>query len=142
MAISFFTEDIALPPIKKKINSKWVLQVANRYGKKIGDISYIFCSEEKILNINKQYLNHNYYTDIITFDYSENSTISGDLFISPDTIKSNAELLGEDYNIELHRVIIHGILHLCGIKDKDCRIIMEKSENDALDILGKEAYTK
>jgi rRNA maturation RNase YbeY len=140
MSISFFAEDIELPSINEKYVSDWILQIANKYGKGIGEISYIFCSENKILDINKQYLNHDYYTDIITFDYSDDNSISGDLFISTDTIKSNAEQLGEDYRVELHRVIIHGILHLCGIKDKDDRSIMEKNENEALSVLPKEAY--
>jgi rRNA maturation RNase YbeY len=81
--------------------------------KETGDISYIFCSDEKILEVNKQYLQHDYYTDIISFDYTEGTKISGDLFISLDTVKKHSENFGTDYTEELHRIIIHGILHLC-----------------------------
>lgn len=110
------------------------------YGKRTGDISYIFCSDEKILEVNKQYLQHDYYTDIISFDYTEGTKISGDLFISLDTVKSNSENFGTDYTEELHRIIIHGILHLCGINDKGPgeREIMTQKENEALALLPEE----
>ena len=93
MAIAFYAEDIELPPIHKRAISSWVRAVAETYGKKAGDISYIFCSDAKILEVNRQYLQHDYYTDIITFDYTEGNKISGDLFISLDTVKSNSETL-------------------------------------------------
>ena len=114
MAIAYYAEDIQLPAIKKKAVSGWIKAVAETYGKKTGDISYIFCSDEKILEVNRQYLQHDYYTDIITFDYTEGNKISGDLFISLDTVRTNAETFHTDYNEELHRTIIHGILHLLG----------------------------
>lgn len=138
MSISYFSEDIKLPKIQRRIISLWVKEVAKTYHKKVGDINYIFCSDEHILKINKQFLQHDYYTDIITFDYCENDTISGDLFISLDTIKTNAEKFSTEYEQELHRVIIHGILHLCGINDKGIgeREIMEAEENKALSILA------
>ena len=103
----------------------------------MGDIAYIFCNDEKILEVNRQYLQHDYYTDIITFDYDEDDVISGDLFISLDTVRTNAEQVGATYEEELHRVIIHGILHLCGINDKGPgeREIMEENENKALAML-------
>ena len=134
MAIAYYAEDIQLPAIKKKAVSGWIKAVAETYGKKTGDISYIFCSDEKILEVNRQYLQHDYYTDIITFDYCEGDRLSGDLFISLDTIRTNAEQFGAAYDDELHRVIIHGILHLCGINDKGPgeREIMEEAENKAL----------
>lgn len=102
--------------------------------KRLGEIAYIFCSDEKILEVNRQYLQHDYYTDIITFDYCEGDRLSGDLFISLDTIRTNAEQFGASYEDELHRVIIHGILHLCGINDKGPgeREVMEAAENQAL----------
>ena len=102
-----------------------------------GEIAYIFCSDEKILEVNRQYLQHDYYTDIITFDYCEGDRLSGDLFISLDTIRTNAEQFGASYEDELHRVIIHGILHLCGINDKGPgeREVMEAAENKALGML-------
>ncbi len=135
--ISFQTEGVKMPDIKKRAISTWVKQVANSYNKKLGDIAYIFCSDEEILRVNREYLKHDYYTDIITFDYTENNTISGDLFISLDTVRTNAEQFAQPYEHELHRVIIHGILHLCGINDKGPgeREIMELAENKALDYL-------
>lgn len=140
MTISFYAEDIELPAIKKEAVSNWIRRVAETYGKKTGDISYIFCSDEKILEVNRQYLQHDYYTDIITFDYTSGNKISGDLFISLDTVKTNAEKFETPYNEELHRIIIHGILHLCGINDKGPgeREIMEENENKALAILPGE----
>jgi rRNA maturation RNase YbeY len=142
MSITYHTENSKIPPIKRRIINNWVASVAKSYGKKIGTIAYIFCSEEKILEVNKQYLQHNYYTDIITFDYSEDNIISGDIFVCTETIKSNAEELSAIYSEELHRVLIHGILHLCGIDDKgpNEREIMEINENKALSILSKDAY--
>ena len=110
--ITYQTEDIAMPPIKKRETTEWVKQVATTYGKKVGEVAYIFCSDEKILEVNRQYLEHDYYTDIITFDYTEGNRISGDLFISLDTVRTNAEQFEQPYERELHRVIIHGILHL------------------------------
>lgn len=135
--ITYQTDGVKMPFIKKRENSAWVKAVAASYGKKVGDIAYIFCNDERILQVNREYLNHDYYTDIITFDYDEGDTISGDLFISLDTVRTNAEQLGTDYNDELHRVIIHGILHLCGINDKGPgeREIMEAAENRALAML-------
>ena len=91
MAIAFYAEDTKLPAIKKRAVGNWVKEVAATYGKKVGDISYIFCSDEKILEVNRQYLQHDYYTDIITFDYTSGDKISGDLFISLDTVKTNSE---------------------------------------------------
>lgn len=132
--ISYQTDGVKMPAIKRKENSAWVKAVAASYGKKVGEIAYIFCSDDKILEVNRQYLQHDYYTDIITFDYCEGDTISGDLFISLDTVRTNAEQEGTTYDEELHRVIIHGILHLCGINDKGPgeREIMEAAENKAL----------
>lgn len=137
MAIHYYTEGVSFPGIKRRNVSRWIKQIAGEYGKKTGNISYIFCSDEKILEVNREYLQHDYYTDIITFDYTEGDIISGDLFISLDTVKTNAEKFGTDYTEELHRTIIHGILHLCGIEDKGPgqRKIMENYENLALETL-------
>lgn len=123
-----------MPAIKRRENSAWVKAVAATYGKKVGDIAYIFVDDEKILEVNRQYLQHDYYTDIITFDYTEEDVISGDLFISLDTVRTNALQVGSTYEQELNRVIIHGILHLCGINDKGPgeREIMEAAEDRAL----------
>lgn len=132
--IVFNAVNISLPEIDREKISAWVNLVAADYGRNVGDIAYIFCDDEKILEVNKQFLQHDYYTDIITFDYSTDQYISGDLFISLDTVRSNAALVGSTYEEELHRVIIHGILHLCGLNDKGPgeREIMEAAENRAL----------
>ena len=125
-----------MPKLKKRITTAWIRTVAATYGKQVGDVAYIFCSDERILEVNREYLQHDYYTDIITFDYSEGNLISGDLFISLDTVRTNSEQFGTDYDEELHRTIIHGILHLCGINDKGPgeREVMEEAENRALRI--------
>ena len=141
--ISYNTDGVKMPAIRRRDTSAWIKQVAASYGKKVGSIAYIFCNDEKILEVNRQYLQHDYYTDIITFDYCEDeevmghkNTISGDLFISLDTVRTNAEQQATTYEEELHRVIIHGILHLVGINDKGPgeREIMEAAENNALAI--------
>lgn len=134
MAVSYFAEDVKMPAIKKIETTDWIRRVASGYGKKCGDIAYIFCSDEKILEVNKAYLQHDYYTDVITFDYTEGDKIGGDIFISVDTVRSNAEQFGTDYDEELHRIIIHGVLHLCGINDKGPgeREMMTRHENEAL----------
>ncbi len=136
MIITYFTEGTDMPQLNEQLLPKWIERVANKYNRKVGELSYIFCSDEKILEVNQQYLQHDYYTDIITFDYCKGRIISGDLFISIDTVKTNAETFNTPYNQELHRTIIHGILHLCGINDKGPgeREIMEQAENEALAI--------
>ena len=132
--ITYNTDGVKMPSIKKRENTAWVKAVAASYGKRVGEIAYIFVDDEKILEVNRQYLGHDYYTDIITFDYCEGDVISGDLFISLDTVRTNAERVGATYEEELHRVIIHGILHLCGSYDKvpGEREIMEAAEDKAL----------
>ena len=133
--ITYNTENVGMPDIRRRLTSQWVKQVAQSYGRKVGEVAYVFVDDEEILRVNRQYLQHDYYTDIITFDYCEGDTISGDLFISLDTVRSNAAELGVPYGQELRRVIIHGILHLCGINDKGPgeREIMEAAENKALE---------
>lgn len=125
-----------MPKIRKRDTTAWIKKVAAKYGREVGEIGYLFCDDEKILEVNREYLQHDYYTDIITFDYDEEDIISGDLVISLDTVRSNATLFGKNYEEELYRVIIHGILHLCGINDKGPgeREIMEAAENYALKI--------
>ena len=132
--ITYNTDGVKMPSIKKRENTAWVKAVAASYGKRVGEIAYIFVDDEKILEVNRQYLGHDYYTATITFDYCEGDVISGDLFISLDTVRTNAERVGATYEEELHRVIIHGILHLCGINDKGPgeREIMEAAEDKAL----------
>lgn len=116
--ISYFTENCGKPSICTKRCSAWIKDIASKHGKTIGEIAYVFCDDAKILEVNRQYLGHDYYTDIITFDYCEDDKLSGDIFISLDTVKSNSATYGTEYYDELTRVIIHGILHLCGYKDK------------------------
>ena len=137
--ISYNTVNVKMPAIRRRDTSAWVKAVAANYGKKVGEIAYIFVDDEEILRVNREYLQHDYYTDIITFDYTEGDTISGDLFISLDTVRTNAEQFDKPYDEELHRVIIHGILHLCGINDKGPgeREIMEAAEDKALALLGE-----
>ena len=132
--VSYNVEGVKMPKIKKRETTAWIRAVAASYGKKVGEIGYLFCDDEKILEVNNTYLGHDYYTDIITFDYCEGETLNGDIVISLDTIRTNAEKFGKDYDEEFHRVIIHGILHLCGINDKGPgeREIMEAAENRAL----------
>ena len=132
--VTYNTDGVKMPSIKKRENTAWVKAVAASYGKRVGEIAYIFVDDEKILEVNRQYLGHDYYTDIITFDYCEGDVISGDLFISLDTVRTNAEQVGATYEEELHRVIIHRILHLSGINDKGPgeREIMEAAEDKAL----------
>ena len=132
--ISFYSENIELPKIPKRKIASWLKLIAQKYGKKIGEIAYIFCDDEKILEINRQYLQHDYFTDIITFDYSEKNTVSGDIFVSLETVKSNSEKFNTLYDNELHRVIIHGILHLCGQNDKtpEEQKLMREKENEAI----------
>ena len=134
--ITYSTEGVKFPNIKKRETSAWIRRVAESYGKKVGEIGYLFVDDEKILEVNNEYLGHDYYTDIITFDYTEGDTLNGDLVISLDTVFTNANKFNKSYDEELHRVIIHGILHLCGINDKGPgeREIMEAAEDKALNM--------
>ena len=127
-----------MPQIKKRPTTAWIKAVAASYGRKVGEIGYMFVDDEKILEVNREYIGHDYYTDIITFDYDEGDVINGDIVISLDTVRTNAEKFGKTFDDELHRVIIHGILHLCGINDKSPgeREIMEAAENRALAMRG------
>lgn len=136
--VTYNVIDIKVPDISHRETTAWVRAVAASYGKRVGDIAYVFCNDDKILEVNRQYLQHDYYTDIITFDYCEGDMLSGDLFISLDTVRTNAEQFGKTYDDELHRVIIHGILHLVGINDKGPgeREIMEAAEDKALTLLS------
>lgn len=128
-----------MPQIKRRETTAWIKAVAASHGRKVGEVGYMFVDDEKILEVNREYLGHDFYTDVITFDYDEGDKINGDIVISLDTVRSNAELFGKQYGEELHRVIIHGILHLCGINDKGPgeREIMEAAENAALALRQK-----
>lgn len=132
--ITYNIDGVKMPKIKKRETSAWIKAVAATYGRKIGEVGYMFVDDEKILEVNNEYLGHDYYTDIITFDYDEGDIINGDIVISLDTVRTNAERFSKLYEEELYRVIIHGILHLCGINDKGPgeREIMETAEDKAL----------
>ena len=124
----------AMPELDTTATTAWIARVAEKHGKRIGNVNYIFCTDDEILDVNRQYLRHDYYTDIITFDYCAHGILSGDIYISLDTVASNAEGLQKDPVEELHRVLIHGILDLVGINDKGPgeREIMEHAEDEAL----------
>lgn len=139
MTIDFQNIDVAMPDFDKQAVALWLDGVARKHDRVCGPLNYIFCNDDKILQVNRQFLNHDYFTDIITFDYSRRHIVSGDMFISLDTVASNAaEVSRRPYEEELHRVIIHGVLHLCGINDKGPgeREIMEQHEDDALRLLA------
>ena len=132
--ITYNTENVKMPAIRRRDTTAWIRRVAATYGKKVGEVGYLFCDDEYIIQTNRQFLSHDYYTDIITFDYSNSHRIAGDMVISLDTVRTNARKYGKDYDEELHRVIIHGILHLCGLNDKGPgeRELMEAAEDRAL----------
>jgi len=115
--ISYFSEDIKFDLKGKLINNRWIKMVIGSEVKKPGDISFIFCSDPYILDVNLRYLQHDYFTDIITFDYCEGDVVSGDLFISIDSVRENAALYGASFDDELDRVMVHGVLHLLGYDD-------------------------
>ena len=126
-----------MPKLDRKAVRAWIAAVAATFdGRKVGNLNYIFCNDERILEVNREFLGHDYYTDIITFDYSEPGVVSGDMFISLDTVRSNSVKFRTSYDGELMRVIIHGVLHLCGINDKGPgeRAVMEAAEEKALDM--------
>ena len=143
--INYMTQGKAiLPRLNEPVVQDWIVAVAATLNQKVGCLTSVFCDDEYILETNRQFLGHDYYTDIITFDYTNSRHIAGDMVISLDTVKSNAEGLGVAYETELMRVIIHGVLHLCGINDKGPgeREIMEKHENAALALLPENVFLK
>ncbi len=129
--VSYFTEDIRFPFKEKRLTSRWLKFVAESESKRLGDISVIFCSDPYILDVNLKYLQHDYYTDIITFDYCEGNRLSGDLFISVDSVRENASFYGTEFADELNRVIVHGVLHLIGYDDhtEEDIAVMRAKEN-------------
>ncbi|MDE7465930.1 MAG: rRNA maturation RNase YbeY [Muribaculaceae bacterium] len=135
--IEYITQNVELPELDYDRVGNWIEAVASAHGYRVGNLTYCFCDDSYILATNRQFLQHDYYTDIITFDYTRRERIGGDMVISLDTVRSNADGLGVSYNRELLRVIIHGVLHLCGIDDKGPgeREIMESHENEALRLL-------
>lgn len=134
MAFNFYNEDVALPKFGKLKVKAWLKDVILAESKKTGDINYIFCSDEYLLEVNKQYLDHDYYTDIITFDYVEKDLISGDIFVSVDRVKENAAQYSVSFDEELRRILVHGVLHLVGYPDKEPqqKLIMTQKEDEYL----------
>ena len=132
--VLFHCDDIAMPTLDERKVSKWIKAVAADYGFSVGNIHYIFCSDERELAVNREFLGHDYYTDVITFDYSTESVLNGDIFISLETVQSNAEMIGVSFNHELLRIIIHGVLHLTGQGDKtpEKKVQMTEKEEKAL----------
>ena len=135
--ITFVEENVKSKLTERRLIKLWIKKVAESYNFTLGDLCYIFCDDEKILEVNNEYLKHDYYTDIITFDYVEDGRLSGDMFISVDTVLSNSVLFKTSYMDELHRVVIHGVLHLCGLKDKapEDEKKMRAAEEKALKLL-------
>lgn len=132
--INFDVEGVEMPQLDFARVCKWLIEVAAGYNKRIGNLCYKFCNDDEILRVNRKFLSHDYYTDIITFDYTIGDRIGADIYISLDTVLSNAKELKLNFDSELKRVIVHGLLHLCGLKDKspEQRKEMESAENDAL----------
>lgn len=136
--IHFYSEEISIPSQLNNSYKLWIKKIIETEGFELIELSYIFCSDEYLLNINKEYLNHDYYTDIITFDNSEaEKSIEGDIFISIDRVKENASGLKIDFEVELKRVLAHGVLHLCGFGDKteDEIKLMRKKEEEAIELM-------
>lgn len=128
--IRFTTDSIEMPVLDERKIGKWIRAVAAEYGFAVGNIQYIFCSDERELAVNREFLGHDYYTDVITFDYTTSSTLNGDIFISLDTVRSNAEMVGTSFEHELHRILIHGVLHLTGQGDKTPETKAEMTEKE------------
>jgi len=133
----WLADGVDMPCLDYRRLEGWIEEVVRRHARIAGELTYIFCDDAKILEVNRRFLQHDYYTDIITFDYTCGRVVRGDMFISLDTVRTNAELVGAEYDIELKRVIVHGVLHLCGVNDKGPgeREIMERHENEALALL-------
>ena len=129
--ISYFNQDIDFKLKGKLINNQWLKLVAESEIRRIGDVNIIFCSDNYILDVNMKYLGHDYFTDIITFDYCEKDRLNGDLFISIDSVRENALHYGTEFETELNRVMVHGILHLIGYDDhskKDIKVMRDKED--------------
>ena len=135
----WLADGVDLPELDYELIQRWLTLVAERHNRIVGNLSYIFCDDPKILEVNRQFLNHDYFTDIITFDDCRGRLLRGDMFISLETVATNAVGQGTTYDEELRRVIVHGVLHLCGINDKGPgeREIMEANENEALALLAE-----
>lgn len=132
--ITFLTDNVPMPPLNVPKTIKWMQLVAANYGFAVGNLNYIFCDDDKILQVNQEFLQHDYYTDVITFDYSTSTVLSGDVFISLDTVRSNAKMVADTFERELDRILIHALLHLTGQGDKtpETKQVMTQKEDQAL----------
>ena len=130
--ISFHNEGVMTKTPSKRLLKAWIKEFVSKHGKKIGELAFVFCSDEKILEVNQNFLQHDYYTDIITFDYCEGEIVSGDIFISVERVEENATSHNIEYNTELIRVLAHGVLHLIGFQDKSPKKKKEMTENEDL----------
>lgn len=131
MSVQYYIEDVPFPTLKRRKTSNWIKGAVIFEGKKVGNISFIFCSDNYLLDVNKKYLSHDYFTDIITFDYVEGNIINGDIFISVNRVGENAKEFSKTFGNELHRILIHGVLHLLGYKDKkrtDKKLMTQKED--------------
>ncbi len=138
-SIEWLSQGVELPRLDYQQLEKWIIQVAADHNRLVRTLTYVFCGDPEILDVNRRFLQHDYFTDIITFDTCSGRLLRGDIFVSLDTVRSNAELVGATYDRELLRVIVHGVLHLCGINDKGPgeREIMEAHEDAALALWDK-----
>lgn len=134
--ITFLTDNVPMPPLNVPKTIKWMQLVAANYGFVVGNLNYIFCDDDKILQVNQEFLQHDYYTDVITFDYSTSTVLSGDVFISLDTVRSNAQMVEDTFERELDRILIHALLHLTGQGDKtpETKQVMTQKEEKALEL--------
>lgn len=134
--ITFLTDNVPMPPLNVPKTIKWMQLVAANYGFVVGNLNYIFCDDDKILQVNQEFLQHDYYTDVITFDYSTSTVLSGDVFISLDTVRSNAQMVADTFERELDRILIHALLHLTGQGDKtpETKQVMTQKEEKALEL--------
>lgn len=134
--ITFLTDNVPMPPLNVPKTIKWMQLVAANYGFVVGNLNYIFCDDDKILQVNQEFLQHDYYTDVITFDYSTSTVLSGDVFISLDTVRSNAQMVEDTFERELDRILIHALLHLTGQEDKtpETKQVMTQKEEKALEL--------
>ena len=137
MPVTFHNEDTKYRPKRLRLLKQWVKSVIEQKHKVLGDVTYVFCSDDFLLQMNQKHLQHDYYTDIITFDYTEAGIVAGDIFISVDRVRENAKTNAVSFEQEVHRVMIHGILHLLGLKDKkkDQQKTMREAENQAITLL-------
>lgn len=138
-SFQWLAEGVDLPELDYTLVEQWIIRVAQLHERIVGSINYIFCNDDRIIEVNREFLSHDYYTDIITFDNTSGRLLRGDIYISLDTVRTNAVTVRDSYQRELLRVIIHGVLHLCGINDKGPgeREIMEAHENEALAVAAE-----